>query len=110
MPADATPAGPDEPWCEIRINDDPTGTIDEIVIPAIHFHMEQMGRREVWIGITRGGEAMMHIDICADKRGTLSFLVRDEGIGVAVVRNGQPATSAHVDVYVAPNKESANAR
>lgn len=93
---------------EIRLNNLPADTIDEIVLSGVNFHLEQMDGDCYWIGLTRGKD-MLHIDFGINSSGRLWLTVRDEGIGAAVVRDSQPATSAYVDVYVPPT-EVAHAR
>lgn len=108
---DLTPAepAPIKPWPdEIRLQDAPSDAIDEIVLSGVNFHLEQMGEDCYWIGLTRGRD-MLHIDFSINSSGRLWLTVRDEGIGAAVVRDRQPATSTQVDVYVPP-VEVADAR
>lgn len=111
MPTEPTPAEPTprKPFPdEIRLNDLPADSIDEICLSGVNFHLEQMDEDCYWIGLTRGKD-MLHVDFGVDSSGHLWLNVRDEGVGATVTRNGQPATSTQVDVWIPP-VEAANAR
>ena len=51
---------------EIRCN--PDGTIDEVVANHCNVHVEQMTSTSWWVGITRGGVPMLHLDLSSKAR------------------------------------------
>lgn len=76
---------------ELRYNED--GTLDEVVISDAFCHLEQMGKRHWWLGISRGegkGSRTVHVNFRGHKGGRITVMVEDEGLGCLVAQPEAP--------------------
>jgi hypothetical protein len=70
---------------EIRLNDD--GTVDEIVTPCRHFHIEQMNDSTYWVGITLANGDQLSLAVGAKSlRAKGSLVVTEAPVWIRMVK------------------------